>query len=122
MVKFQIQYYYGLSKALGNNNKVFFGIIMLFNFIILGLFIQSSSGLAVLSMPIFAPLADKLKCPRTLVVNAYMFAQNLDGFVAPTGLLLIVGIPFNHWIKFLWAFVIIYFVLIFILILIKTGL
>ena len=116
---------YGLSKTLGNVNKVVFGIIMLFIFIILGFFIQSSSGLAVLSMPIFAPLADKVQCPRTLVVNAYMFAQNLDGFIAPTGLLLIVlqivGIPFNHWIKFIWPFVILLFVLIFILILINTA-
>jgi uncharacterized ion transporter superfamily protein YfcC len=45
---------YGLSKTLGNFNKVAFGIIILLIFIILGSFIQSSWGLEILSKPFFA--------------------------------------------------------------------
>ena len=77
---------------------------MLFVFMILGFFIQSSSGLAVLSMPVFAPLADKVNSPRKVVVNAYMFGQNFISILSPTGLTLIVlqlvGMKYTHWIKF----------------------
>ena len=63
----------GLTNAVEGLPKVLFAIIMFIVFIILGLFIQSSSGLAVLSMPVFAPLADQVNCSRDFAVNAYMF-------------------------------------------------
>ena len=116
----------GLSHSLGNMHKIPFAIVMLFIFFILGFFIQSTTGLAVLSMPIFAPLADNAKCTRTVVINAFMFAQQYIGFIAPTGLLLIVlqlvGVPYNLWIKFIWPYLLILFFIIFILILINTAL
>ena len=77
---------------------------MFFIFIILGFFIQSSSGFAVLAMPVFAPLADKVNCSRKVVVNAYMFGQSLMAFLTPTGMVLIVlqlvGMKYTHWLKF----------------------
>lgn len=94
--------------------KVLFAILMLLIFIFLGFFIQSSSGLAVLSMPVFAPLADNANCSRTVVINAYMMGQYLIGFIAPTGICLIalqlVGIPYNYWIKFIWPYLLICFI------------
>ena len=108
----------GLSHSLGNMHKIPFAIVMLFIFFILGFFIQSTTGLAVLSMPIFAPLADNAKCTRTVVINAFMFAQQFIGFITPTGLLLIVlqlvGVPYNLWIKFIWPYLLILFFIIFI--------
>ena len=47
-------------------DKNIFIILMLVIFIILGFFIPSSSGLAVLSIPIMAPLADTVGLPRML--------------------------------------------------------
>ena len=115
-----------LSGTLGNMNKVAFAIVMLLIFLVLGFFIQSSSGLAVLSMPIFAPLADNAKCTRTLVVNAYMFAQNLIGFISPTGILLIVlqivGIQYNIWVKFIWPYLVILLIVLMVLIMINSAL
>ena len=97
-------------------------MIMFFIFIILGLFIQSSSGLAVLSMPVFAPLADSVNCSRKVVVNAYMFGQYFISFVSPTGLTLIVlqlvGMKYTHWLKFTWMFIVALFVFLLILMII----
>ena len=91
---------------------------------ILGLFIQSSSALAVLTIPIMAPLADDVKCSRKLVINTYMFGQYLIGFIAPTGICLIalqlVGIPYNYWIKFIWPFMVICAVFLIVLIIIDV--
>ena len=110
----------GLSNLVDGLPKVLFAVIMFIIFIILGLFIQSSSGLAVLSMPIFAPLADKVNCSRKVVVNTYMFGQNFISFLSPTGLTLIVlqlvGMKYTHWIKFIWLFVVVLFVFLLIMI------
>ena len=73
-------------------------------FFFLGLIVPSSSGLAVLSMPIMAPLADTVGVPRHIVVSAYMWGQYAMLFLAPTGLVLVtlqmLNIPFNKWVKF----------------------
>ena len=88
----------------------------------IGFFIQSATGLAVLSLPVLAPLADNV--PRALVVNAYIFGKCLVGFITPTGLILIalqiVNIKFNYWFKFIFPFMVIIFVYLLILIMINT--
>ena len=116
---------YHLSNLISGLPRTYFAILMLFIFIILGFFIQSSSGLAVLSMPVFAPLADKVGCNRNVIVNAFMFGQNFIGLIAPTGISLIilqmVGIKFNHWIKFIWPIMTIIFVYLLALIIINAS-
>ncbi|MDO5091216.1 MAG: YfcC family protein [Cardiobacteriaceae bacterium] len=73
-------------------------------FIFLGLIVPSSSGLAVLAMPIMAPLADAVGIPRHIVVSAYNWGQYAMLFLAPTGLVLVtlqmLDIPFNKWVRF----------------------
>lgn len=72
---------------------------------LLSFFIPSSSGMAVLTMPIMAPLADTVGIGRELIVNAYQYGMGLFYFINPTGLILaalaIVKIGFNKWIKFI---------------------
>ena len=101
-----------------------FAVIMFIVFIILGIFIQSSSGLAVLSMPVFAPLADNVNCSRAVVVNSYMFGQNFISLITPTGLTLIVlqlvGLKYTHWLKFIWIFTIALFFYLVIIIIISS--
>jgi len=113
-----------LSSAISGFPKIIFAILMLIVFIFLGIFIQSSTGLAVLSMPVFAPLADEVKCSRSVVVNAFMYGQYLIAFISPTGYILIIlqiaKIGFNYWIKFILPFMIIMFVILIILITIST--
>lgn len=93
-----------LSNIVANMSGPIFTTVMYFIYILLGFFIQSSSGLAVLSMPIMAPLADVVNVDRALVIDAYNWGQGIISFIAPTGLVLaslaMVNITFDKWIKF----------------------
>lgn len=105
---------YASDLVAGMHGSVF-AVSQMFVFFFLGLVVPSSSGLAVLSMPIMAPLADTVGIPRDIVVSAYNWGQYAMLFLAPTGLVLVtlqmLGIPFNKWIKFVFPVVI--FLLIF---------
>ena len=113
-----------LTNSIDGFSKIIFALIVFIIFIVLGMFISSNSGLAVLSMPVFAPLADKVNCPRKIVVNVFMFGQTFISFLSPTGLTLIVlqiiGMKFTHWLKFIWLFLIVLFVLLVILIILDV--
>lgn len=82
-----------------------FAIMMYFIYIILGFFINSTSGLAVLSIPIMAPLADAVGVPREVVITAYLFGQGTMGFITPTGLVLVilqlVHVNYDKYLKFI---------------------
>ena len=67
-----------------------FGIVVFLINIVFGFFIQTSSGLAILLMPAFAPLADKVNCSREVIVNAYMLGQTYIGIVTPTGIIFMI--------------------------------
>ena len=92
-------------------NKGFFINSMLFVYSGLSFFIPSSSGMAVLTMPILSPLADGVGIGRESVVNAYLFGIGLFNFINPTGLILaslaIVKVGYNKWLKFVMPLVII---------------
>lgn len=96
------------------SGSVFILILMLI-FFVLGFIVPSSSGLAVLAMPIFAPLADTVDIPRFAVVTAYQFGQYAMLFLAPTGLVMatlqMLDMKYSHWFKFVWPVVV--FVLVF---------
>ena len=113
-----------LTNAIGDLPKLGFALIIFVIFIFLGIFIQSSSGLAILSMPVFAPLADKVGLSRVTIVNAYMWGEYLAAFITPTGLCLIVlslaHIGYSYWIKFIWPFIIILFILLILFVMISS--
>lgn len=96
---------YFFSNAIQGMDKNIFIILMLAIFIILGFFIPSSSGLAVLSIPIMAPLADTVGLPRDVIISSYQFGQGLISFITPTGLILatlaMVDVTYNKWLKFI---------------------
>ena len=92
------------SNVVAEMGKGLFSIVVLLIFGFLGIFIPSTSGLAVLSMPILAPLADTVGLSRAVVVDAFTWGQGVILFITPTGLIFvvlqIVGIPYNKWLKF----------------------
>ncbi|MGL6476669.1 YfcC family protein [Aeromonas hydrophila] len=94
---------YASSLVAGMHGAVF-AVAQMLVFTLLGLVVPSSSGLAVLSMPIMAPLADTVMIPRYIVVSAYNWGQYAMLFLAPTGLVLVtlqmLGIQFNQWVRF----------------------
>lgn len=111
------------STATEGMNKGLFINAMLYIYSALSFFIPSSSGMAVLTMPIMAPLADGVGIGRELVVNAYQFGMGLFAFINPTGLILaslaIVKIRFDKWLRFVIPLVLI--LLIFIMIVLTIS-
>ena len=104
------------SNVVAEMGKGLFSIAMLLIFAFLGIFIPSTSGLAVLSMPILAPLADTVGLSRAVVVDAFTWGQGIILFITPTGLIFvvlqIVGIPYNKWLKFVMPLMVIIIILI----------
>ena len=104
------------SNVVAEMGKGLFSIVMLLIFAFLGIFIPSTSGLAVLSMPILAPLADTVGLSRAVVVDAFTWGQGVILFITPTGLIFvvlqIVGIPYNKWLKFVMPLILIIAILV----------
>lgn len=96
---------YGASNIISGMNGILFSTVQMILFSFLGIFIPSSSGLATLSMPIIAPLADTVSIGRDVVVSAYNWGQGWMSIIAPTGLILatleMVDVSYNKWIKFI---------------------
>ena len=93
------------SSIIRNMNRGVFAAVQMILFSFLGFFIPSSSGLATLSMPIMAPLADTVGISRDIVVTAYNWGQGWMAFITPTGLILatleMVDVTYNKWLKFI---------------------
>tara|TARA_R110000796_G_scaffold248117_1_gene374364 strand:+ start:7433 stop:8884 length:1452 start_codon:yes stop_codon:yes gene_type:complete len=75
-------------------------------------FVPSSSGLAVLSMPILAPLGDFASVGRDLVVTAYQSANGLVNLINPTFAVVIGGlaigrVSYDRWLVFIWPLLLI---------------
>lgn len=105
----------GATHLVSGMSGPLFIIIMLLIFFVLGFVVPSSSGLAVLSMPIMAPLADSVGIPRWVIVCAYQWGQYAMLYLAPTGLVMatlqMLDMKYSHWLKFVWPMVV--FVLVF---------
>ncbi|GAA4281840.1 YfcC family protein [Gaetbulibacter aestuarii] len=95
--------YYASNMTNGMNKGVFINA-MLYIYGGLSFFIPSSSGMAVLTMPIMSPLADGVGIGREAVVNAYNYGMGLFAFINPTGLILaslaVVKVGYDKWLKF----------------------
>lgn len=102
---------YHASTMTEGMNKGLFANILLFIYSGLSFFIPSSSGMAVLTMPVMSPLADTVGVGREVVVNAYQYGMGLFAFINPTGLILaslaIVKVGYDKWLKFVMPLVII---------------
>jgi uncharacterized ion transporter superfamily protein YfcC len=100
----------------GLSSVVFINVIYWIE-VILSFFVPSSSGLAVLSMPIMAPVADFAGVGRDLVVTAYQSANGLVNLINPTfavvmGALAIGRVPYERWLAFMWPLLLILTVII----------
>jgi uncharacterized ion transporter superfamily protein YfcC len=86
-------------------SPVVFILLLLVFYIVFSIFIQSSSGMAVLTMPIIGALAVIINIPGREIVNAYMYGMALMSFLAPTGLILpslaMVNVSLKTWFRFI---------------------
>ncbi|MCS4484046.1 YfcC family protein [Gleimia sp. 6138-11-ORH1] len=101
------------TEVVSQMNGPAFIMAMMLMFCVLGFFVPSSSGLAVLAMPILAPLADAAGIPRFIVVSAYQWGQYTTLLIAPTGLVMVtlqmMRMQYSQWFKFVWPMVIFLF-------------
>ena len=100
----------GASNLVQGMNGPVFIIMMMLIFFVLGFVVPSSSGLAVLAMPIMAPLGDSVGIERFIIVCAYQWGQYAMLFLAPTGLVMatlqMLDMKFSAWLKFVWPMVV----------------
>lgn len=97
-----LNYFEGM---LADTSAIIFVNLMFFIEVILSFLVPSSSGLAVLTMPIMAPLAEFSQVPTHLVVTAYQSASGLVNLITPTsgvvmGGLAIGRVSYGKWVKF----------------------
>lgn len=96
--------YYSTSVVTQMSPMLFLPVLMCV-FAVLTLFIASSSGMAVVTMPIMGALATSIGIEGHNVVNAYLFGMGLMSIIAPTGLILpslaMVNLNYKQWLKFI---------------------
>ncbi|OQX40244.1 MAG: C4-dicarboxylate ABC transporter [Oceanospirillales bacterium LUC14_002_19_P2] len=103
---------YWSEQAVSGLSSIVFINVMYWIQILLSFFVPSSSGLAVLTMPIMAPLADFSDVGRDLVVTAYQSASGMVNLMTPTsgvvmGALAMGRVPYEKWIKYVWPLLLI---------------
>lgn len=69
--------------------------------------VPSSSGQAVLTMPLVIPLTDLLNVSREIGVLSYQYSATLMDLITPTNgtmmaIIAAAGIKYNNWIAYLW--------------------
>ena len=108
------------EAALAGAGALGFMVLVYLIYYPLSFLIPSTSGLATLSMPIVAPLADFSGVGRDLVITAFQSACGVVNLITPTsavvmGALAIGRVPYDRWLKFVWKFAVGIFVLLLIL-------
>ena len=93
------------EQAVSGLSTVAFVIVMYAILLVMSFFVPSSSGLAVLSMPIMAPLAEFSGVARDLVVTAFQSANGFVNLFNPTFAVVIGGlaigrVSYDRWIRF----------------------
>lgn len=93
------------ANVVGNTSGVIFLPILMIIFFVMTLFIASTSGLALVSMPIMGALGNLVGVPGEEIVNAYLFGSGLMMFITPAGVVLpslaMVDVSYNIWLKFI---------------------
>ena len=111
----------GEGALTGAGSLVFVALTYLL-YLPLSFLIPSTSGLATLSMPIMAPLADFAGVGRDLVITAFQSASGLVNLITPTSAVVMGGlaigrVPYDRWLKFSWKLLLIIFAAVFLFLL-----
>ncbi len=105
---------YYSAKMVSGMPPTLFIVVLLILYMVFTLFIASSSGMAVLTMPIIGGLAVIVNVPGREIVNTYLFGMGIMGFLTPTGLILpslaLVNVSVKAWWKFIYPLLILLFI------------
>lgn len=107
--------YWGENSLTGAGSVLFILLTYLF-FIPLSFLIPSTSGLATLSMPIMSPLADFAGVGRDLIITAFQSASGIVNLITPTSAVVMGGlaigrVPYDRWLKYVWKFILLVFII-----------
>ncbi len=101
------------AKLVSGMPPALFIVVLLCLYMIFTLFISSSSGMAVLTMPIIGGLAVIVNVPGREIVNTYLFGMGIMGFMTPTGLILpslaLTNVSLKAWWKFIYPLLLMLF-------------
>ncbi|HUQ67111.1 MAG TPA: hypothetical protein VM101_13200 [Flavitalea sp.] len=105
---------YHSSMLVGSLPPALFIVVLMTLYLVFTVFIASTSGMAVVTMPILGSLALMLGVPGHDTVNAYLFGLGIMNLISPTGLLLpslaLVNVSFGSWLKFITPLLIILYI------------
>lgn len=93
------------AKLVSGMPPTLFIVVLLVLYLVFTLFISSSSGMAVLTMPVIGGLAVIVNVPGREIVNTYLFGMGIMGFMTPTGLILPSLALANVSLKASWKFI-----------------
>jgi uncharacterized ion transporter superfamily protein YfcC len=98
---------HGGEQWLNGMNGSLFGIIAYIFYLPLSFLVPSTSGLATLSMPIMAPIAEFGGVGRDIIVTAFQSSIGLLNMIAPTvgalmGGLALAKVDYGHYLKKSW--------------------
>jgi uncharacterized ion transporter superfamily protein YfcC len=113
------------ERMLADLNSFFFVNLAYLFYIPMSFLVPSTSGLATLSMPIMAPLADFVGVGRDLIVTAFQSAAGIVNLITPTsgvvmGALAIARVDYAKWLKFTAKLLLILMITIMILLTLAT--
>lgn len=113
------------EMALRNVGSIAFTNLTYLFYLPLSFLVPSTSGLATLSMPIMAPLADFANVGRDIVITAYQSASGVINLITPTsgvvmGALAISRVPYEVYFKFVWKLLIILSIMIMVVLSLAT--
>ena len=105
------------EQAIAGQSEIVFINGMYWIEVAMSFLVPSTSGLAVLSMPILAPVSDFAGVDRSLAVTAYQSASGIVNLITPTsavvvGALAIGRVPYDRWLRFVAPLLLILTVLI----------
>jgi uncharacterized ion transporter superfamily protein YfcC len=102
--------YYSSQMVAGMTPGLFI-VMLLILYIVFTIFISSTSGMAVVTMPIIGSLAVVIGIQGKDIVNAYLYGMGIMNIISPTGLILpalaLVNVSYNAWLKFVFPLMLI---------------
>ena len=106
---------HGASTLVAGVPDSIFLVALIGVFFVLGFLISSTSGLALVTMPILGALAVSNGIPGESIVTSYAFGSGLMLLIGPTGLVLpslaMVNLKLGTWLRFILPLMGILFVL-----------
>lgn len=105
------------EACLGKLSPGAFGIFSFIFYIPIAVLIPSSTGLAAATMSIMASLSRFVHLPVQFVITAYQGALGIVKMFAPTSIIVmtctsLVHIEYTNWLKFIWKFLLVIFLLV----------